>query len=109
MKPTTESLLNKVTSLNPTETKGRYSKLTSLNPTETKGQYSKVTSLNPTESLHNKVIGFNPVDLLFDWFGISCMITDNFCFYLQNRLIQIKQEYSLERKLRSYDRNPSEG
>jgi hypothetical protein len=23
------------------------------------------------------------VDLLFDWFGISCMITDNFCFYLQ--------------------------
>jgi hypothetical protein len=26
------------------------------------------------------------VDLLFDWFGISC--TDNFCFYLQNRLIQ---------------------
>ncbi len=29
------------------------------------------------------------VDLLFDWFGISCMTTDNFCFYLQNRLIQI--------------------
>ncbi len=28
------------------------------------------------------------VDLLFDWFGISCVITDNFCFYLQNRLIQ---------------------
>ena len=28
------------------------------------------------------------VDLLFDWFGISCMTTDNFCFYLQNRLIQ---------------------
>jgi len=28
------------------------------------------------------------VDLLFDCFGISCMITDNFCFYLQNRLIQ---------------------
>jgi hypothetical protein len=27
------------------------------------------------------------VDLLFDWFGISCMTTDNFCFYLQNRLI----------------------
>ncbi len=23
-----------------------------------------------------------------DWFGISCMTTDNFCFYLQNRLIQ---------------------
>ncbi len=26
-------------------------------------------------------------DLLFDWFGISCMTTDNFCFYLQNRQI----------------------
>jgi len=31
------------------------------------------------------------VDLLFDWFGISCMITDNFCFYLQNRLSQTSQ------------------
>jgi hypothetical protein len=29
------------------------------------------------------------IDLLFDWFGISCMMTtDNFCFYLQNRPIQ---------------------
>jgi len=28
------------------------------------------------------------VDLLFDWFGISCMTSDNFGFYLQNRLIQ---------------------
>jgi hypothetical protein len=27
------------------------------------------------------------IDLLFDWFGISCMTTDNFCFYLQNRLV----------------------
>jgi hypothetical protein len=27
------------------------------------------------------------VDLLCDWFGISCMTTDNFCFYLQNRPI----------------------
>ncbi len=26
-------------------------------------------------------------DLLFDWFGISCTPTDNFLFYLQNRLI----------------------
>ncbi len=38
------------------------------------------------------------IDLLFDWFGISCMTTDNFCFYLQNRLIQTKkaggQQYS---------------
>jgi len=31
------------------------------------------------------------VDLLFDWFGISCMTTDNFCFYLQNRIIQTSQ------------------
>ncbi len=33
------------------------------------------------------------IDLLFDWFGISCMTTEIFCFYLQNRLIQlVKQE-----------------
>jgi hypothetical protein len=31
------------------------------------------------------------VDLLFDWFGISFMTTENFCFYLQNRLIQTSQ------------------
>jgi hypothetical protein len=31
------------------------------------------------------------IDLLFDWFGISCMTTDNFGFYLQNRLIQTSQ------------------
>ncbi len=31
------------------------------------------------------------VDLLFDWFGISCMTTDNFSFYLQNRQIQTSQ------------------
>ncbi len=31
------------------------------------------------------------VDLLLDWFGISFMTTDNFCFYLQNRLIQTSQ------------------
>jgi hypothetical protein len=31
------------------------------------------------------------IDLLFYWFGISCMTTDNFCFYLQNRLIQTSQ------------------
>jgi len=28
------------------------------------------------------------VHLLFDLFGNSCMTTDNFCFYLKNRLIQ---------------------
>ncbi len=36
------------------------------------------------------------VDLLFDWLGISCMTTDNFCFYLhylQNRHFKpLKQE-----------------
>jgi len=31
------------------------------------------------------------VDLLFDWFGISCRTTYNFCFYLQNRLMQTSQ------------------
>ncbi len=31
------------------------------------------------------------VDLLFDWFGMSCMTTDNFHFYLQNRLIKTGQ------------------
>jgi hypothetical protein len=31
------------------------------------------------------------VDLLFGWFGISCITTDKFCFYLQNRLIQTSQ------------------
>ncbi len=28
---------------------------------------------------------------LFDWIEISCMTTDNFSFYLQNRLIQTSQ------------------
>jgi len=28
---------------------------------------------------------------LTGWFGISCMTTDNFCFYLQNRLSQTSQ------------------
>ncbi len=31
------------------------------------------------------------VDLQFDQFGISCMTIDNFCFYLQNWLIQTSQ------------------
>jgi hypothetical protein len=31
------------------------------------------------------------IGLPFDWFGISCMTIDNFCFYLQNRLIQTSQ------------------
>jgi hypothetical protein len=29
--------------------------------------------------------------VLFNWFGISCMTTDNFCFYLQIRLIRTSQ------------------
>ncbi len=29
--------------------------------------------------------------LLIDWFGIICMRTDKFCFYLHNRLIQTSQ------------------
>jgi hypothetical protein len=35
--------------------------------------------------------GHCTIDLLFDRFGIRCMTTDNFCFYLQNRLIQTSQ------------------
>ncbi len=31
------------------------------------------------------------IDLMFDWFGINCMTANNFCFYLQNRLIQASQ------------------
>jgi hypothetical protein len=31
------------------------------------------------------------IDLLFDWFGVSCMTTDNFCYHLQNRSIQTGQ------------------
>ncbi len=32
------------------------------------------------------------ISLLFDWFGISCMAIDNFCFYLQNRVIQTSKQ-----------------
>ncbi len=56
------------------------------------------------------------VDLLFDWFGISCVTTDNFCFYLQTRLIQTSQtggqwfsdtslQYSLPQLLDHYENN----
>ncbi len=31
------------------------------------------------------------ISVLFDWFGISCMTTDNICSYLQKRLIQTSQ------------------
>ncbi len=30
-------------------------------------------------------------DLLLNWFGMRCMTTEIFCFYLQNRLIQTSQ------------------
>jgi hypothetical protein len=36
------------------------------------------------------------IDLLFDWFGISCITTDNFCFYLQNRPIQTSQTSTVQ-------------
>jgi hypothetical protein len=29
---------------------------------------------------------------MFDWFGISCMTTNIFCFYLLNRLFQTSQK-----------------
>jgi hypothetical protein len=32
-----------------------------------------------------------PLTSFFDWFEISCMTTNNFCFYLQSRLIQTSQ------------------
>jgi len=35
--------------------------------------------------------GGSTIDLLFDWFGISCMTTGKFYFYLQNRLFQTSQ------------------
>jgi hypothetical protein len=31
------------------------------------------------------------IELLFDCFWISCMLTGSFCFYFQNRLIQTGQ------------------
>ncbi len=33
------------------------------------------------------------VNLLLDWLGISCVTTDNFCFYLQNGPIQTSQTW----------------
>jgi len=51
------------------------------------GSMEKVQAGNTKEGKYNCT-----VDLLFDWFGISCMATDNFCFYLQNRIIQTSQK-----------------
>jgi hypothetical protein len=41
--------------------------------------------------LPGNIKGVSTIDPLFDCFGISCMTTDNCCFYLQNRLIQTSQ------------------
>jgi hypothetical protein len=46
---------------------------------------------NPPYLCPGNTKGGSTVDLLFDRFGISCMTADNFCFYLQNRLIQTSQ------------------
>jgi hypothetical protein len=45
--------------------------------------------MTPLLSLVNTKGG--SITVPFDWFGISCMTTDNFGFYLQNRLIQTSQ------------------
>jgi hypothetical protein len=47
------------------------------------------------------------IDLLFDWFAISCMTTNNFCFYLQNRLIQASQKGGQQYSDTSPFSNPS--
>jgi hypothetical protein len=52
------------------------------------------TTFAPTAFVNKTLQGIlkgeyqNTIDLLFDWFGISSMTTDNFGLYLQNRLIQ---------------------
>ncbi len=51
---------------------------------------TKVSSLSRTRE-YKRGKYHCTIDLLFDWFGISCMTTDNFCCYLQNRLIQTSQ------------------
>jgi hypothetical protein len=48
---------------------------------------AEMTGANPTRDTKGGKYHYT-VDLLVDRFGISCMTTDNFCFYLQNRLIQ---------------------
>jgi hypothetical protein len=69
---------------------------------------AKICTNSEEHSMYNRFLWFNQgffgipwfysgktnrctVNLLFDWFGISCMTTDNFCFYLQNRLIQTSE------------------
>jgi len=41
--------------------------------------------------MHAQGILKGEVDLRFDWFGMNCMTTDNFCFYFQNRLMHTSQ------------------
>ncbi len=52
--------------------------------------YKKVIEC-PRQGTLNGEVSLLTVDLLFDWFGISCLTFDNFRFYLQNRLIQTGQ------------------
>ncbi len=46
---------------------------------------------NTTISFNQGILKGEVSLYLFDWFEISCMKTDNFCFYLQNSLIQTSQ------------------
>jgi hypothetical protein len=59
----------------------------------------KINSYNKTHLFHQGILKGKyhcTIDLLFDWFGISCITTDNFCFYLKNRLIQTSQTGGLQ-------------
>jgi hypothetical protein len=53
-------------------------------------KYDKCSKFDPLPVPGNTKGGSITVPLTsyLTGFGISCMITDNFCFYLQNRLIQ---------------------
>ncbi len=52
---------------------------------------SKKGQVESRQGILKGEVSLNSKHLLFDWFGISCMTDDNFCFYLQNRLIQTSQ------------------
>jgi hypothetical protein len=59
-------------------------------PVDKKSLHSTIGNI-PTTREYLRGMYHCTIDLLFDWFGISCMTTDNFCFYLQNRQIQTSQ------------------
>jgi hypothetical protein len=48
-------------------------------PAKSKYQVGWPGSLGPGNNKRGKY--HCTIDLLFDWFGINCMTTDNFCFY----------------------------